>query len=143
MVLGPATARAATRAWAHNIYGAAREGTDVSLLRDLYVWAYERSCAQFKVLRESMGDPDPIRLNYRTQLRTLVADVVRGLEWPSVEQVIRHVKRVGVPDQDVEAVASEARQELRALRPEFLARYALRQREYDAWVQEVASARRD
>ena len=34
------------------------ENRNIALLRDVFVWAYERSCGQFKVLREAMGDPD-------------------------------------------------------------------------------------
>jgi hypothetical protein len=117
------------------------ERTDVSLLRDVYIWAYERSCTQFKVLRQSMGDPDPIRLNYRTVLRAVVADVVRGLDWPSPQEMMRRVRQLGVPGHDADAVVVEALADLRALRPELLARYALRQRDYEAWVQQVASAR--
>lgn len=117
------------------------EQTDVSLLRDVYAWAYERSCAQFKVLRESMGEPDPIRLHYRTQLRTIVADVVREMDWPSLEALVRHAGQLRVPERDQRAVANEALKDLRTLRPEFLARYALRQREYDVWAQAVATAR--
>jgi hypothetical protein len=117
------------------------EQKNVSLLRDVYMWAYERSCAQFAVLRDAMGEPDPIRLNYRTQLRAMVADVVRGMEWPTTEAVMRHAEQLGVPERDVAAVAEEALHDLRALRPEFLARYSLRQREYDAWARSVASAR--
>lgn len=116
------------------------EQKDVSLLRDVYAWAYERSCAQFKVLREAMGEPDPIRLNYRAHLRTIVADVVRGLDWPSLDALMRYAEQLRVPERDRGAVVSEAMKDLWALRPEFLARYALRQREYDAWVTAIASA---
>ena len=117
------------------------EQRDVSLLREVYVWAYERSCVQLKVLREAMGEPDPVRLNYRTHLRTIVADVVRGMEWPSLDALGRYAGQLGVPDRDLEGVAVQALHDLRTLRPEYLARYALLQREYEAWAQKVASAR--
>lgn len=117
------------------------EEQDVSLLRDVFTWAYERSCAQFKVLREAMGEPDPIRLNYRTQLRTVVADVVRGMNWSSLEMLARSAAELGVPRGDLEAVAGEAMKDLKVLRPEILARYALRQREYDTWAEAVAGIR--
>jgi fido (protein-threonine AMPylation protein) len=41
----------------------------IELLRDVFVWAYARSCAQYTVVRESMGQPDPLRLRYRTSSR--------------------------------------------------------------------------
>jgi hypothetical protein len=118
------------------------ELNDVALLRDVFAWAYERSCAQFNVLRQAMGEPDPIRLNYRSQLRTIVADIVRSLQWPTFAALRRTADEFGVPAQDAEAVAREALSDLETLRPEILARYALRPREYDAWKVAVASDRR-
>ena len=119
------------------------ERRDISLLRDVFTWAYERSCAQFKVLREAMGEPDPIRLNYRTQLRTLVAEAVRGMEWPSLGSLTRSAAGLGVRGEDQVAVAAEALKDLGALRPEVLARYAIRQSEYTTWAMTVAGARKD
>jgi hypothetical protein len=37
----------------------------VELLRDLYVWAYERSTRQHKIVRDSLSEPDLFRLRYR------------------------------------------------------------------------------
>jgi Fic family protein len=119
------------------------EQQDISLLRDVFTWAYERSCAQLKVLREAMGDPNPIRLNYRAQLRTLVADVVRGMHWPSPETLALSAANLSVPRGDLEAVVSEAIRDLRGLRPETLGRYALRQSEFETWASAIAGIRKD
>ncbi len=40
----------------------------IELLRDVFVWAYQRSCARYSAIRKSLGDPDPFRLKYRTQI---------------------------------------------------------------------------
>ena len=37
----------------------------VELLRDVFVWAYERSSAGYSAVRQSLGEPDPFRLRYR------------------------------------------------------------------------------
>ncbi|WP_434478900.1 Fic family protein [Gemmatimonas sp.] len=111
------------------------ESNDVSLLRDVFAWAYERSCAQFKVLRQAMGDPDPIRLNYRAELRALVADIVRGRLRPTEDILVSLAKQSGVPTHDQGAFVVAARRDLRVLRPDILARYQLRMSEFDAWKQ--------
>ncbi|MCK5232075.1 MAG: Fic family protein, partial [Desulfobulbaceae bacterium] len=49
----------------------------VELLRDVFVWAYQRSCARYSAVRQSLGDPDPFRLRYRAQIREFVAKVVQ------------------------------------------------------------------
>jgi hypothetical protein len=117
------------------------ELTDLALLRDVFVWAYERSCAQFKVLREAMREPDPIRLNYRTELRELVGDTVRTLSWPSDEELRARAARLGVPTTDHGAFAGAARKDLLSLRPDILARYSLRKSEYDRWSAAVLDRR--
>lgn len=114
---------------------------DVSLLRDVFVWAYERSCAQFKVLREAMGEPNPIRLNYRAELRQLVADVVRGMSWPADEELQIRAEELGIPAADRVAFAAEAAGDLRFLRPDILARYSLRRSEFDRWADAVTEWR--
>ncbi|MBC7673893.1 MAG: Fic family protein [Polaromonas sp.] len=117
------------------------EQKDVALLRDVFVWAYERSCAQFKVLRQAMGEPDPIRLNYRTQLRALIAEIVKDHAWPSDEALQERAALHRIPDADRSAFLTAARNDLRRLRPEILARYQLRQSEFDAWLAVVREAR--
>jgi hypothetical protein len=114
---------------------------DVALLRDVFAWAYERSCAQFKVLRQSMGEPDPIRLKYRSQLRTVVAEVVRSLRWPSPERLEQFARELEVPAADHRRFVEEATRNLKSLRPEKLARYALRKSEFDAWTAAVSTER--
>lgn len=118
------------------------EQRDVAMLRDVFTWAYERSCAQFKVLRDAMGDPDPIRLNYRGELRAMVADVVRGASWPTEDELVEEASKLGVPSADRRAVVEEAWKDLDSLRPEVLARYSIRASEYDRWAKAVSSRRK-
>ena len=49
----------------------------IELLRDVFVWAYGRSCKRYSAIRQSLGEPDPFRLKYRHQIKKFVADVVR------------------------------------------------------------------
>ena len=111
------------------------EQANVALLRDVFIWAYERSCAQFKVLREAMGEPNPIRLNYRTELRELVRDVVRQRQRPTGEELRRRAIELGTPETDRDAFVLEAQRDLEALHPAVLARYGLRVSEYEAWAE--------
>jgi Fic family protein len=50
----------------------------VDLLKDVFIWAYERSAERYAAVRQSLGDPDPFRQRHREALRQLVGDVVRG-----------------------------------------------------------------
>jgi hypothetical protein len=50
----------------------------VEALRDLYVWAYERSAARYAAVRQSIGAPDGFRLKHRVALKAIVGEVVRA-----------------------------------------------------------------
>jgi hypothetical protein len=47
------------------------EQNQVMLLRDIFVFAYERSCARYSAVLASLGEPDPFRLRYRVDIRPL------------------------------------------------------------------------
>jgi len=53
------------------------ELNQVDLLKDVYIWAYERSAERYAAVRQSLGEPDPFRQRYREALRQLAGDVVR------------------------------------------------------------------
>ena len=49
----------------------------MELLRDLYLWAYERSTQEYLAIEQTLAEPDPLRLAYRDVIRQSVRDVVR------------------------------------------------------------------
>jgi hypothetical protein len=46
------------------------------LLKDVFIWAYQRSAARYAAIRQSLGEPDPIRVKYREQIRNTVSAIV-------------------------------------------------------------------
>src|SRR5690606_32276638 len=48
----------------------------IELLKDVFLWAYERSAARYAAIRQSLGEPNPFRLKYREPIRTLITRVV-------------------------------------------------------------------
>ncbi|MGH8287588.1 MAG: hypothetical protein ACREV7_00965 [Steroidobacteraceae bacterium] len=53
------------------------EITRVELLRDVFVWAYERSCRRYVVVRDSVAEPDRFRMRYREAMVEVVSQIVR------------------------------------------------------------------
>ncbi|WPP00640.1 hypothetical protein SFA35_04495 [Pseudomonas sp. HR96] len=45
------------------------ETTRIELLRDLYVWAYERSTQEYLAIRRELVAPDPFRAQWRADHR--------------------------------------------------------------------------
>jgi hypothetical protein len=50
----------------------------VDLLRDVFVWAYQRSCQQYVALRQQLVPPDTLRLRYRHELGIALRAIVQG-----------------------------------------------------------------
>ncbi len=50
----------------------------IELLRDVFVWAYERSCARYAAAQRSLGEPDPFRLRLRDLIGETIKAVVAG-----------------------------------------------------------------
>jgi len=51
----------------------------VELLKEVFMWAYERSAAHYQIVRQTLGEPDTFRLQYRDEFKTLVSYVVNKL----------------------------------------------------------------
>ena len=46
------------------------------LLKDVFLWAYERSAARYAAIRQNIKDPDPFRLKYRDKMQVLIHDII-------------------------------------------------------------------
>ncbi len=106
----------------------------VELLRDVFVWAYERSCARYAAVRQSLGEPDPFRLRYRQALRDLVGRVVRGaMDRKGAAGFIQQQALQVAPVEDRGRFVEVAETEIMGLHEGNFARYLLAPAEYKAW----------
>jgi hypothetical protein len=104
----------------------------VELLRDLFVWTYERSARRYEAIRQSLGEPDRFRLRYRNELTEVVGDVVRRRTRPTAEAVTGAAAD-RVPPEDLDDFVRMAVKELEGLHDGNFARFRLRPSEYQAW----------
>lgn len=108
------------------------EMTRVELLRDLYVWAYERSTQEYLAIKQDLAEPDPLRLAWRDVIKQTIRDVVLQPDQDALS-VIRQVIMAKVPDVDRDNVQALIVEELRRLHEGVLVRYGLRPSELAAW----------
>ena len=107
------------------------EMTRVELLRDLYMWAYERSTHEYLAVNRDLVEPDPIRLAYRDFIREIVRDVVRSDREDVVDWIDGRIGSVAAKDRN--NVRAHVLDDLRRLHEGVLARYGLRVAEYERW----------
>ncbi|QDQ28621.1 Fic family protein [Chitinimonas arctica] len=118
------------RAYSLAILGVYEMGR-VELLRDLYLWAYERSTQEYLAIKQDLAEPDPLRLAYRDLIKQTIRDIVSQPTLEPLALVQRAV--VGVPETDRSNIQSLIVQELGRLHEGVLARYGLRPAELLAW----------
>ena len=108
------------------------EMTRVELLRDLYVWAYERSAQEYLVIRQELAEPDPIRLAWRELIKSTIREVVLQPERDPLT-IIQQCVTAEAIERDREALEAVIIEELQRLHEGVLARYRLRPSELEAW----------
>lgn len=108
------------------------EMTRVELLRDLYLWAYERSTQEYQAIKQDLAEPDPLRLSWRDFIKQTIHGVITH---PDAEPLFYIQQAVGsqVPADEQHNVQALVIDELRRLHEGVLARYGLRPAEYYAW----------
>ncbi|KAF1695307.1 Fic family protein [Pseudoxanthomonas koreensis] len=106
----------------------------IELLRDVFTWAYERSCQRFTVIRDAMPEPDPLRLRYREVLQNAVGEIVAAGVRRGDADAIRRVVRPDVPQDDLNEVVALVINELHQLHEGNIARYRLRPSQFSDWL---------
>ena len=106
----------------------------VELLKDVFLWAYERSSARYAALRQSLGEPDPFRLRHRTDLKTVVADILRAkLDQKAAAKFIADWAAKHIDAAETRRFIETAENELLGLHDGNFARYQIRPSEFKAW----------
>jgi len=107
------------------------------LLKDVFIWAYERSAARYVAVRQSLGEPDPFRIKHRAALRQIVGEVIRGCM--NRKAAVAHVAswvQDNIAAAEREKFREMAETELLSLHEGNYARYQVRPADFAAW-QEV------
>jgi hypothetical protein len=107
----------------------------VDLLRDVFIWAYERSAARYAAVRQSLGEPDPFRFKHKAALRQIVGEVVRGRmnRKAAAAYVAAWVEKNDIPEAEREKFRDMAEAELLSLHEGNFARYQIKPSEFAAW----------
>jgi Fic family protein len=119
--------------YTHAILGV-YELNSLELLRDIYLWSYQRSAARYAAAQQSLGEPDPFRLKHREALRQVIGTVVRSQY--NREQAFKYLEEwsaENLPADERAKFIDVAEDETIALNEGNFARYKVRPSEFDAW----------
>ena len=106
----------------------------IDLLKDVFIWAYERSAARYAAVRQSLGEPDPFRLKHRAALREIVSEVIRArMDRKTAGAHITRWLEEKIDPAARERFREMAESELLGLHEGNYARYEIRPAEFAAW----------
>ena len=108
------------------------ELNQMELLRDVFIWAYERSCQQYVAVQQHLVPPDTFRLRYRLQLSTTVASIIRACKPADVRNVSLLMPET-VPEEDLERFVNLVIAEFQNLHAGNMVRFGLRPLEFADW----------
>jgi hypothetical protein len=104
------------------------------LLRDVFLWSYERSAERYAAVRQSLGEPDPFRQTHHNELRQLIGDVIRGaLNRRSAATHITEWSAAHLATADQEQFRTIVESDLLSIHEGNFARYQVRPSEFAAW----------
>lgn len=105
----------------------------IELLRDVFVWAYERSCQQYVAVKSQLVPPDTFRLRYRAALAEAVCTIVRG-GLPATIEAVHQSMPASVARDDQEGFAKLVLDEFKTMHAGNAVRFGLQPLEFDAWI---------
>lgn len=111
----------------------------MELLRDVFVWAYERSCQQYVAVKQNVVPPDIFRLRYRQALSEVVASIVKYNEAATAAAVNARVPAT-VAVADKAHFTQLVLEEFAALHPGNAVRFGIRPLELAAWKERHGGA---
>jgi Fic family protein len=104
----------------------------VELLVDVFEWAYERSCQQYRAIAGSLPPPDPFRRIHRDAMADVIGEIVRK-GWPAESLIVERESAKLVAVEHRKRFADMVIDELKQMHEGNIARYRLRLSEFRDW----------
>ena len=104
----------------------------VDLLRDVFVWAYERSCQQYVAVKQNLVPPDMFRLRHRQALAEVMVAIITQ-DAPATEQTIMHNMPASVAQAEHSHFVQLVLAEFAALHAGNAVRFGIRPLQLAAW----------
>lgn len=107
----------------------------IELLREVFVWAYERSSALYAATRQELGEPDPFRLQHRELIIETMGEIIRScMDKPAAVAAIKQKAAETLAVTDRARFIKIIEVALMSLHIGNIARFRLNPSEYEAWL---------
>ena len=111
------------------------EKNNVSLFRDLYMWAYQRSSQRYSAIQQAMGEPNLLKLKHRNTIheiiRTIILEKVPGQK--VVSKIQNLIESQNLSEADSNELFKVIETEIVSLHDGNIARFRVRPSEFQKW----------
>jgi Fic family protein len=111
------------------------EKTDISLIRDLYLWAYQRSCEKYSAIQQNLGEPNILKLKYRTSIQEIIRKLILQ-KTPAkslVSKIKKMIKELEIPEVDALELFKLIEIDIASLHDGNIARLKIKPSEFVSW----------
>ncbi len=109
------------------------ELNDITLLKEVFLWAYARSVKQYALVRQTLGEPDPFRLRYSGYIRDAITEIISGNVTKDAASRIIANRSQALPADDRAKFSAAVEQELLSLHEGNFARYRISPSMFRSW----------
>lgn len=111
------------------------EKNDVSLLRDLYSWAYKRSALQYTATQQVMGEPNIFKLKHRGIIQEMIRKIILDKITDNLLNISlkKMIQSYSLSQEDAEQLFQIIEYEIINLHEGNIARFKIRPSEFEAW----------
>ncbi len=110
------------------------ELNDISLFKEVFIWAYRRSASRYKVIQESLGAPDPMYLKHRDLIKQTVRNLVANRTSKSeVSEKLDQLLDGKVDLEEKSEVVNSIEKELTSLHEGNIARFKIGLPDFHEW----------
>lgn len=106
----------------------------IELLKEVFIWAYERSTRRYTEIQQLLGEPDPFRLKYRAQIYDLVKQII--INNFSKDQAIKSIRAEAnkqIPVSEQAKFMEIVENELRSIHFGNFARFHITPKQFERW----------
>jgi len=125
-----------TQSYINGILGV-YELNKVELLRDVFVWAYERSAYRYSEIRQTLGEPDAFKMKHAESIEVCIKHIVSNqLGKTSATHYLQKWAAMNIDKQDQARFVGGIEEELLALQPGNIFRFGVTKDQFDLWNKE-------
>ena len=111
------------------------EHNNINLLRNLYIWAYKRSCYRYSAIQQSIGEPNLLKLKYRNDIQHIIRNII--IELITGHRIVlaikQYVSKLDIIESDSKELCNLIESEMINLHDNNIARFKIKPSEFNLW----------